>query len=188
MRLFIAVNFSDAVLDAIEASIDRFAISRPPWRWSARPAWHVTLKFLGETPSAAVDGIAAVCDEVAAHHAPFDVTFGAFDGFPNLNRPRVLFYDIQSGAAEMGRIAAELNTALAERLGIRAETKPFRAHATLARIKTRIGRPAVQALKGVAPLEGVRQTVTGFDLMESQLGPRGSRYTLVKPFALGNSA
>jgi 2'-5' RNA ligase len=125
---------------------------------------------------------------VASRHVPFELTLGAFDGFPNLHRPRVLFYEVRDGASGMARIAAEINTRLAERLGVRAETKPFRAHATVARIKTSIGRPAVDALKAVAPLDGVGQTVTGIDLMESRLGPRGSRYALVKPFALGNGA
>ena len=185
MRLFIAVNFEETVLDAIEAALGDFPIRRPPWRWANRTTWHVTLKFLGDTDAAAVEAIGAVLADVAARHGSFDVALGALGGFPNLYRPRVLFYDVESGAEAMESICEDINRSLANQLGIRAETKPFRAHVTVARVKTRIGRPAVDALRSAAGLEGVSQTVTGFDLMESQLGKKGSKYTCLKGFALG---
>lgn len=188
MRLFIAVNFDDAILDAIEGAIGAFPIARPPWRWAARGTWHITLKFLGDTPAESVDRLGDILQEVARRHDPFEMTLSGFDGFPNLFRPRVLFYAAERGAEELAALSGDINGALAERAGVRAETKPFRAHATVARIKTRIGRPAAEALRSIPSLEGAVQTVAAFDLMESQLGPKGSKYTLLKRFALGNSA
>jgi 2'-5' RNA ligase len=185
MRLFVAVNFNDPVLDAIEGAVGDFPIKRPPWRWVGRASWHVTLKFIGEVESGRVDSIARVLEGVGSRHAPFDIAFGGLDGFPNLFRPRVLFYGIVAGAEPMAAISEEINRALSNDLGIRAETKPFRAHATIARVKTRIGRPAVDALRSATSLEGTGQTVTGFDLMESELGPKGSKYTRLKQIALG---
>jgi 2'-5' RNA ligase len=185
MRLFVAINFNDAVLDAIEGAVGDFPIRRPPWRWVGRASWHVTLKFIGETEPAAVDSIARVLGRVGARHAPFDIVLGGLEGFPNLHRPRVLFYEIVEGAEPMAALSEEINRALANDLGIRAETKPFRAHATIARVKTRIGRPAVDALRSVPQLDGIGQTVSGFDLMESELRPKGSKYTQLKQFALG---
>lgn len=185
MRLFVAINFNDEVLDAIEGALDAFPMKRPPWRWASRPTWHVTLKFIGETEPGAVDGIAAVLGRVAARHTPFDAVFGGLDAFPNLHRPRVLFYDIPGGAEPMTALSDDINRELANEAGIRAETKPFRAHATVARVKTRIGRPAVDALRSMPSLEDIGQTITSFDLMESELRPKGSRYTRLKPFALG---
>jgi 2'-5' RNA ligase len=185
MRLFVAVNFNDTVLDAVEATIGDFPIRRPPWRWSDRTTWHVTLKFLGETDEPALDAIGGVLAEAATRHSTFDVALGGLDGFPNLHRPRVLFYQVVSGADAMEALCEDINRSLANQVGIRAETKPFRAHVTVARVKTRIGRPAVDALRSAASLDGVSQTVSGFDLMESQLGKKGSKYTRLKGFALG---
>jgi 2'-5' RNA ligase len=184
MRLFVAINFNDDVLDAIESSLDDFPMKRPPWRWSKRSTWHVTLKFIGEIEPAAVDGIARVLEEVAARHDPFDVALGPFGGFPNLHRPRVLFYEVATGAEPMTALSDDINRTLANDAGIRAETKPFRAHATVARVKTRIGKPAVDALRSMPPLEGVGQRVAGFDLMESDLRPKGAKYTQLKHIAL----
>lgn len=185
MRLFVAINFNDAVLDAIESALEDFPMKHPPWRWAGRPTWHVTLKFIGEAESAAVDGIASVLERVAARHAPFDARFGGLDGFPNLHRPRVLFYEITDGAEPMAALCDDINRELANEAGIRAETKPFRAHATVARVKTRIGRPAVDALRSMPRLDGMVQTISSFDLMESELRPKGARYTRLKQFALG---
>lgn len=185
MRLFVAINFDDTVLDAIEDAIGAFPIKRPPWRWARRASWHVTLKFIGETEPAMVDSIGRVLENVGSHHSPFDIALGGLDGFPNLHRPRVLFYDIVSGAEPMAALSEEINRALANDVGIRAETKPFRAHATIARVKTRIGRPAVDALRSATSLEGTGQTVAGFDLMQSELRPKGSKYTQLKQIALG---
>ncbi len=185
MRLFVAVNFEEKILDAIEDTLGRFPIKRPPWRWAARTSWHVTLRFLGDTEPASLEPVAGVLAGVASRHPPFEVSFGALDAFPNLYRPRVLFYDIVSGTDPMKSLADDINRSLADRVGIRAETRPFRAHTTVARIKTRIGRPAVDALRSAATLEGVGQTITSFDLMESELRPKGSLYTRLKEFALG---
>jgi len=49
MRLFIAVNLSLQAREAIQAAIDTFPVSNPPWRWVSPDNWHLTLKFLGET-------------------------------------------------------------------------------------------------------------------------------------------
>lgn len=184
MRVFAAIEFDDDILDIIEAALDDFAIKRPPWRWTKRSTWHVTLKFIGEVEPGEVETIAAVLSGVAARHAPFQVTLGPFGGFPNLGRPRVLFYDAVEGVEPMAALAEDINRVLATEAGIRAETKPFRAHATVARVKTRIGKPAADALRDVPDLVGASQQVTGFTLMQSERRPKGSVYTKLKEFAL----
>ena len=50
MRLFVAVNLAPSVIESIQTAIDAFPVQNPPWRWTRTDAWHVTLKFIGETP------------------------------------------------------------------------------------------------------------------------------------------
>ena len=51
MRLFVAVNFEETVLDAIEEAIEeaigKFPVKRPPWRWSAQSSASVSRAFPG---------------------------------------------------------------------------------------------------------------------------------------------
>lgn len=98
MRLFIAVNLSTEAHDAIQSAIDEFPVKNPPWRWVSPDNWHLTLKFLGETPAAQLESLNAALYDVARRHDVFEMSLGAFGGFPNLRSPRVLFYNIERGA------------------------------------------------------------------------------------------
>jgi 2'-5' RNA ligase len=69
-------------------------------------------------------------------------------------------------------------------LGIAEETKSFRAHTTVARVKSRIPRPVADLLSSVPPLLGAFQTVQSFELMKSTLHRDGARYEVFKAFAL----
>ena len=184
MRLFIAVNFDPRLRDLIAAAIDGFPIERPPWRWSKPETWHVTVKFLGERSENDAAAIAGCMEDVAERHSAFRLELRDFGGFPNLSRPRVLFYRAERGAEELRALAADIDQALLDVLGIPKETKRFQAHATVARVKTRIPRPISDRLPSVPPLPGAIQTVESFELMKSELRRDGARHERFKAFAL----
>lgn len=184
MRLFIAVNFDPGVRDLIAAAIDGFPIERPPWRWTKPDTWHVTVKFLGERSEIDAAAIASCMDGVASRHSAFGLELRDFGGFPNLSRPRVLVYRAERGAEELRALAADVDQTLHDVLGIPKETKRFHAHATVARVKTRIPRPVSDRLPSVPPLSGAVQTVESFELMKSELRRDGARYERFKAFAL----
>jgi 2'-5' RNA ligase len=188
MRLFIAVNFTPVVRDAIAAAIQRLPVYNPPWRWADRSTWHVTLKFLGEIPEREIEPIAGCIQSVCTRYHQFPLTLGPFGGFPNLSRPRVLFYAVETGKEALARLAAEIDTGLFDTLGIPKEEKPFRAHATVARIKKRLPKPITDKLLRAESLVGTEQTVTSVDLMKSELRSDGARYRCVKQFALPPAA
>jgi 2'-5' RNA ligase len=184
MRLFVAVNFSPSVRDAIASAIDGFPVTDPPWRWSRPETWHLTLKFLGETPEDRVSDITTALERVARAHSSFPMSLDAFGAFPDLKRPRVLFYKVSDGADELRTLAASVDTAL-ETIGFPAEDRPFRAHATLARIKKPLPGAITRKLETIPALADATQSVDSFSLIESHLDPSGARYTVLKPFALG---
>lgn len=185
MRLFVAAGLDEGVRGAIAAGIERFPLSDPPWRWVSRDNWHITLKFIGEASDAGA--IADALTPVAAAHAGFDLALGPFGGFPNLRRPRVLFYDAVEGAAPLSALAADVDAALSEALGLPRETRPFRAHATVARVKRPLDGETATRLASVPPLQGARQRVDAFTLIRSRLGPSGARYEPLLQFALAGA-
>jgi 2'-5' RNA ligase len=188
MRLFVAVNFGDTVRAAIRTALEAFPVSRPPWRWAAPETWHVTLKFLGETPPEDVAEIAAALEPVRARHAAFPLALGKFGAFPGLRAPRVLFYGVETGAEAMSALARDVERALVEALGVEPEARAFHAHATVARIKEPLPRPITDLLASVPPLSHPVTRVTSFDLMESRLARTGARYSVLKRFALPGGA
>lgn len=184
MRLFLAVNLSQAMLDAVGAAVAAVPVTRPPWRWSARETWHVTLKFIGQRPPADVERIAAALARVGGRHAPFDLALGGLDGFPNLRRPRVLFYRVAEGEDPVAALARDVDAAVTAALALEPEGRPFHAHVTVARIKTSPPGAVLERLGSSPPVAGPVQRVESFDLMESQTGRGGAKYTRLKQFAL----
>lgn len=184
MRLFIAVNFDDTVREAIRSALDRFPVDDPPWRWAAPETWHLTLKFLGETTPGRMDRVIEALSALPARHAAFAVSLGSFGAFPNLRAPRVLFYNVETGADEVARLALDVDRAVETAIGLPRETRPFHAHATVARIKEPLARTVADRLALVPPLSHPVTRVSTFDLMESRLGRTGAHYSVVKQFAL----
>ena len=155
MRLFVAVRPPDAVLDVI-GGLRRPA--REGVRWTTRPQWHVTLRFLGE-----VDDPAPVV--AALETAPL-VGCAAVMG------PRVaaLGYGVVIVPVAGLEALAEGVVATTGQFGRAPEARPFRGHLTLARVR----RGSVRGLVGEAielrfPVEHIR-------LVRSRPGPGGARY------------
>ena len=184
MRLFFAVDFTDDVKDALQRAIDAAGIADPPWRWVARDNFHITLKFLGEMPEDRVEALAKCVAGACRGVAPFDIRLGAFGGFPNLKKPRVLFYKVDEGVEPLLDLAERVDTALFADFSIPEERRSFKAHATVARIKSRIPGRIVDALGRAPAADGAVQTVAAVRLMRSQLGPKGATYHRLKEIAL----
>jgi len=146
---------------------------------------HVTLKFLGDTSESQVPEIGAaarrVIDGVAATH----VRLRGLGAFPNARRPSVVWVGLEQ-AEVLCRIAADLEQALAP-LGFAPENRAFQPHLTLLRIKARPPEQLFALLAqesatdfGVVPIDKI-------EYLQSELGPRGARYTKLATFALGKS-
>lgn len=188
MRTFIAVNLEPTIRDSIADAIRLFPVENPPWRWTRRETWHITLKFLGEVSGTDLPAIERGLELVCARHGGFKLELGAFGGFPGLGRPRVLFFSASNGADRLAGLAADVNRTLFEQAGIAEETRRFHAHVTLARIKTRLPRHVTDRLAAVPALENAVQQVTAVDLMSSELRPGGAVYRRLKGFALPPSS
>lgn len=187
MRLFFAVDFSEPVKAAIAAALAAVPVKNPPWRWIAAGNLHLTLKFLGERPEEDVATLGECAASVASQLQPFHMSLGHFGGFPNLGNPRVLFFGVEDGVAPLRELAARLDGELSTRMRIEPEKRPFKAHATVARVKTGLPGGIVRKLEAVPPLEGVTQQVESMVLMKSELSPQGARYHALKAFALSKS-
>lgn len=183
MRLFVAAFMGDDAVRSVRAALDDFPVAHPPWRWTEPVAWHITLKFLGETPPADLDRVLAALRDVAPRHTPFDLALGPFGGFPNLRAPRVLFFAAAAGAERCAALANDIDAALFAAIGLARESRRFHAHATVARVKNRLPDAVARGLALVPPLTDAVTRVDGFALVESRLERTGALYSTVKEFA-----
>ena len=190
MRLFLAVNFPAAVRRDIRAATapmrdaprDRGAVT-----WLDDDHLHLTLKFLGEQPDASVGPLRAALDAAVSPHAAFTLDVGGMGAFPNLRAPRVVWMGV-SQDPKLELLQHDVERAC-EALGFPLDARAFRPHITLGRTRDRVARDDARAIAAAA--RGVRfhasAPARSVDLMQSELGPRGARHTVLAALALGGS-
>jgi len=173
-RLFWAIPLDEASRRAVAEQARELTRGLRGWRVLPADGLHLTLRFLGPTPEQRVAELLASAREALAGIARFRVTLaGAWDVLPGARRPRVLVAGVTDGAQPLVEIAARLEDA-AVALGWPPETRPFRPHLTVARVRRGVRRPDLPA-----PDAGPRPTA--FDavdvvLFRSHLEPGGARY------------
>ncbi len=154
-------------------------------RWVPLEGLHVTLKFIGETPTQSCQAIQAALASIPPR-APISMTFRGLGFFPDERHPHVLWAGVKGGA-ELAALGRELETALAA-LGIQREEREFSAHLTLARLESpRILETFHDAVKKAGRLSFGRATVEEFHFYQSVLKPGGAEYTRLATFSLSGS-
>jgi len=151
-------------------------------RWVEPARLHLTLQFLAHAPVERLAELAALGAQVAAAEPGFDLSFGGLDGFPTLQRARVLWLGVQAGAEPLSRLAAALGAGLAE-LGLPIEARAFTPHLTLAR--SREPRPCQALRERAAALPALGFRAQELVLYESELGAGPARYVPLNRLALG---
>ncbi|HEX2190977.1 MAG TPA: RNA 2',3'-cyclic phosphodiesterase [Longimicrobiaceae bacterium] len=179
-RLFLAVELTDELRRELDAHLRAALGGRPlPGRAVAPAGWHLTLRFLGDTPPDRRAEVARALRR-ADPGSPFTLGFGSLGAFPRPARASVLWLGVEEGEAPLRALAAVAEEA-ARGAGFPPEERPFSPHLTLARI-----RPAqdVRGVVGRVPAFGGRLPVAALVLFRSRLGPGGARYEAVERFPL----
>jgi 2'-5' RNA ligase len=145
------------------------------------------LKFVGEADERLAQELQEAGREAGAGIGAFPLGFGRFGAFPDFARPRVIFFGIEEGFEQLAALAGRLEEAC-EALGVERESRPFRAHLTLARIKQPLPGSVRDAMRVVPPLPApTRQLTDRFTLMSSRLGPTGASYDELACWSLGSA-
>lgn len=209
MRFFVALDIDEAIQQRLDNYVRTLQPRLPGVRFVRSNTYHVTLKFLGELPSAD-----AVREQLRDIRAPrFDITVGGVGFFPNARAPRVFWAGIRGGvgASDLSANSAEINapalTMLAHSVDQALQSldflpeREFHPHLTLARNGS--GRP--RRRPGEQPAEGHppdafaqlselvasapapefgTMTAREFFLYESKLSSSGPSYSKLEAFEL----
>lgn len=194
MRLFIALDLDDAIRERIFRFIDGVRGFAPDARWVKPESLHVTLKFIGEQPDAAVERIKLALNKITG--SAIEIHFRGYGFFPTAKSARVFWVGMEAGP-DLASLAAAIDEKTAT-LGIPKEDRAFSPHLTLARAGGGSGSPRRQ--KGDGPNRSFQRlqeklaalstgefgtmTAREFFLYQSQLSPKGSTYTKLARFAL----
>jgi 2'-5' RNA ligase len=189
-RIFVAAPLPEAAKEAVAELVDRVRSPGVPGggrdvRWVRLEGLHLTLRFLGPTVEARIQAARDAVVEVAAAARPFELSIGRAGTFPVGARPRALWLGVEDPDHALedlaGRMDARLLTA-----GWPAETRPFRAHLTLARADgvgagARIGARLIEAAEDVR----IAAAIDRIGLFESLTGGGPARYEPIELAVLG---
>lgn len=151
--------------------------------------YHLTLKFLGdtadETRRSLVDGFHSL-DLGSLPPLPFILE--GLGAFPGSASPRVIWCGLTLDAAALEKIRSPIE-ALCYSHGFADETRPFRPHLTLARLR-RNAKPPGELAAYLSSRKDTRYGESVFDrivLFRSDLDRQGPRYSVLAERALGGS-
>ncbi len=135
--LFVGIPLSmrslKAVANAASDLKERSASGDLDLRWVPPARYHVTLKYLGWTKTAALPAVQEALGAAVADHKAFDMRCRELDAFPSLAKAEVLWAGLDDRMGDLSGLAKKLEKA-AERLGFRSEARAFQPHVTMARL------------------------------------------------------
>ena len=187
-RLFIAVEPCLDVVDKLlllQKDLDPIIASRKAnVRWITPENIHLTMKFIGEVEEFLIPSIGDALSEIALKHQQFQMNTVGIGAFPKGGQPRIIYAGVNIGVKNLMVLNEDLDTRLSA-LGIAPEQRPFKAHLTIGRIKTR--KPTIDLTDVLKALENIvfgHTRISELVLFKSTLTPKGAIYRVLKRIQL----
>jgi 2'-5' RNA ligase len=136
-RLFLALMISPGNKLRLAAAQALFKPVLESWHFIPAENFHVTLRFLGETPEEEIPGLIAQCQSAVTEQHPFTLEWDKVDFFGSPSHARVLFV----AAAPQAHL-----TSLVQKMQDRLEFTP---HITLAKARTQLDPASARASANV---------------------------------------
>ena len=175
-RLFTGLELPESVAGAV--ALARGGV--PGARWIQPEDYHITLRFLGEVDARTAHEIVETLNDVRRSAIP--VRFDGLGWFGG-DKPRALVAHVKADPAIVG-LQAEHERRL-RRIGLPPETRKFKPHVTLARLRG-VGPAAVaDFLSSRGRLEVEAFTAERFVLYSSKEGGGGGPYVVEAAYPLG---
>jgi 2'-5' RNA ligase len=191
-RLFIAVPLPKFLLKRL-GDVQYRVQGKVPHRsvrWVRAEGIHLTLKFLGDTPSDRIPTIQEALTVVARNAPTCELTVEGLGCFPSPRRPRVLWVGVQEPTGRLKALWRAVEEAMMA-IGYKPERHGFSPHLTLGRVQRRTSREDQQQIGEAIADTTVGQlamfTADRFELIRSVLKPTGAEYTTLATFRLGGN-
>ena len=197
-RTFLALDLENATLDHLAQVQADLCQGQSNVRPVERENHHLTLIFLGDVPDEMLSQVCDLAAGAAATVKPFEFQVRGIECVPSLGPLRMIWAGVEDATGCLAELAENLRAALAG-LGLHEETRSFRPHITLARVRSGRGgegysrsrRPAHgadavrQAAAGHAQTDFGTQWAQEVVIYGSQLTPDGPVYSPTARARLG---
>lgn len=172
-RLFSGIEIPDDVREAL----DRISQPLPSTRWIRAENLHITLRFVGDVPPPVAREFTA--NLAAVTFDPFSLRISGLDTFGG-DDPRVLYAAVEpsSPLQELARA----HEAAARRAGLKAESRKFIPHITLARLQAPRIEPLARFLNRKGGFRSEPFLVSRATLFSSRPVTGGGPYVIEQTF------
>jgi 2'-5' RNA ligase len=178
MRLFVGLDLPWSLKERLAM----LAGGLPGARWVPAENYHLTLRFIGETPGYRAEEIDHALSGLRARG--FSLTFAGVGTFRKGGRTTALWAGVERNP-QLDLLQSKIETAL-QRAGLDPERRRFSPHITLARLDNNVPEAKLAAfVQGHNLFRAEPFTVEHFTLFSSRLGKEQSVYTAEVEYALG---
>jgi RNA 2',3'-cyclic 3'-phosphodiesterase len=184
IRCFIAVSLPQEILDQIGLYLQELKNISPRVRWVKPTAIHITLKFLAEQSQEMVKIVEKELTSLGEVCPPFELSVAGTGCFPNRNRPRVFWLGLEHDAKNSLFNLHEWIDQHLEPLGFEREKRRFSPHLTLGRVKEPSDHQNIFDHFARNPFPVSKFTVKEVVFMQSELRPKGAKYTPIGKYLL----
>jgi len=146
--------------------------------WAHDANLHLTLKFLGEIPTASVADLSKAVSQAASHVQPFSIRLEHTGIFPPRGQPRVLWIGVNDVSEKLLELHARLEDESAQ-VGFAKETRPFHPHLTIARLRQADNARTLANAHQHMEFDPLEIAVAELLVIRSELSSAGSKYTIV---------
>lgn len=180
IRTFVAI----AIPELPELAAVRRSLSKMGWPVAVvrDENWHVTLKFLGDTPCSQLPTIQRILADLTLEFGRFTIQVERLGAFPTPERPSVIWAGM-TNAEPLMSLVERLELTL-EPLGFVREARPFQPHLTLARIKARPPQALFDLLSRHSETSFGDVEIRTVEFMQSDLQKSGARYSVISSHEL----
>jgi 2'-5' RNA ligase len=180
MRLFVAIELSDAIRKSLQDLQETFRAQTPQLNWTRPQNLHLTLKFLGEVRDKDVPKLSEALATVKAS-GPIEISATHVQCFPPSGPIRIISAGMPR-VPTLLRLASDIDDACFQ-VGFPKEARPWTPHVTIGRAKAPL-RPALRARLSPAAgqLPSATMRVDRFALISSKLTQAAASYATVAVF------
>jgi 2'-5' RNA ligase len=182
-RAFIAIDLPESVKSFLSEAQAALKLYGFRVKWVRLQNIHLTLKFLGDTAIADSDKIAEAMALAARNCPAVSLAAKGVGVFPDVRRPRVIWAGLNGQLEILANLQQTLDAHLAD-LGFPGETRAFKSHLTLGRVKGKIASAGIKAaIDKLKDFESGSFEINQLILFKSELRPTGAVYTKVQGIA-----
>ncbi len=177
MRLFVGLDLPWALRQRVAALA---GAGVPGARWVPPENYHLTLRFIGETPGYRAEEIDLALAGLRARG--FSLTLAGLGTFTKGGRGSALWVGVERNP-QLDHLQNKIEVAL-QRIGLEPERRRFQPHVSLARLDNVAEGKLVSYVQAHNLFRADPVPVEHFTLFSSQLGKEASVYTAEVEYAL----